>query len=385
MGKEDTVIDEKAVLEILKGKPLGAKRISITSRDMFQKMRSDNRFKRAVGDDAVKLILDHFNVENDSITRRGVTRFLNSQRSEFTIANVYVRKRKYMDMSFEEDGDAIDDNDDDLDVSMSSQKSINDLDRTISDLRHQLELRDQTIRVMAENHRARVAEMEAKIKELESRSASEVENCLLENFFGHAPLYNQFKPPMRTLSMKCLSFGISSVQIRFMLAELADVLNRAENDIPSSRTLRDWRQIDMPKHNQELINEFVQRVDEISLLLDDTAMAGSEKVSAIGISEVGNESNCIVMDLCYTSAKTGDQLFDQIRDRILRQPLADMIIRKTKNLMTDMGSQQTRANRLLLDFLNNHSAREGVDAQVFSIFCGMHTGRLNSYYEHNYV
>ena len=111
--------------------------------------------------------------------------------------------------------------------------------------------------------------------------------------------------------------------------------------------------------------------------LDDTAMAGSEKVSAIGIAEVGNESNVIVMDLCYTTAKTGDQLYEQIRERILRQPLADMIIRKTKNLMTDMGSQQIRANRLLIDFLNDHPARAEIAAKVFSIFCGMHTGEAN--------
>ena len=218
MGKnEETVINESAVLEILKGKSLGAGCTVITSRDMFREMRSKNRFKRAIGDDAANLIIDHFNIENNATSRRSVTRFLNSDRSDLTFANVHVRKRQYMDMSFEEDGEEVED----FDVSMSSQKSINDLDQTISDLRHQLDLRDQTIRVMADNHRARIEELQAKIKELENGSQTEV-----ENFFGHSARKNEFKKPMQSFGMKCLAFGVSSTKIRFMLEELADTLTK---------------------------------------------------------------------------------------------------------------------------------------------------------------
>ena len=371
MGKDgELVINKRTIYELVKGKEIGSKGKKITSRDMFDTMCKKRNFSHRLGGDIVDMVFDLHNIVDDD---RGNERarfigFLNSQQDEIIISNASVPKRQRLDMSFEESADV------DLDVSMTSQP---DYEKRVADLEHQLRLKNETMELMAENHRAQVAQLQARIKELESRSVSE-----LDDFFGHTPMYNQFKPPMRSFSIKCLSFGISSVQIRYMLKELADVLNRAEDGVPAARTLRDWRQLDMPKYNRELINEFVEKVDELSLLLDDTAMAGSEKVSAIGIAEVGNESNCIVMDLCYTSAKTGDELFSQIRDRILRQPLAEMIIRKTKNLMTDMGSQQVRANRLLLEFLNSHPAREGIDAEVFSMFCGMHTGRvvLNNVY-----
>ena len=268
-------------------------------------------------------------------------------------------------MSFEESAH------DDLDVSMTSQ--VDDDESTIDELRRQLKERDDQIRqkdeamkMMGENYRAKIREMKIEIKQLKE------EGSKIANLFGRGPRYNEFLPAMQCLGVKCLSYGMSARHLNLCLEEVADVLDLPEKSVPAPRTFSDWRQDLMPGFNQDLIDEFITKVDSFSILTDCTSMSGTSKISAIGLAECGNEGNFVVLDFYPSMARTGDELFEQIKSRIEKQPLKDLIIKKAKNLMSDQGSTQLRANSMLIKYFDESPLRQS-SPPMFVVWCGMHT------------
>ena len=367
MGKDgELVINKRSVYEIVKGKEIGNNGKIITSWDEFDKMCMKRRFVFRLGGDVVDMVFDHHNIVDDKAHERSrFISFLNGKQDQIIMTQACLAKRQRLDMSFEESVD------NDLDVSMCSQQD--DDSSTIEELRRQLKERDEVIRqkeesmtLMGENYRAKVRELQSEIKELKN------EGSRIENLFARKKRYNEFVPEMKCLSIKCLSYGMSARHLNYCLEEVAHALDLPDNVVPSDRTLRDWRQNLMPGYNQELIDEFIKTVDSFSMLMDCTSMSGSSKISAIGLAECGNESNCIVLDFYPSNARTGDDLFNQIKKRIERQNLSELIIKKTKNLMTDQGSTQVRANRLLMEYFNQSPHRQNV-APLITIYCGLHT------------
>ena len=146
MGKVgELMINKRSVYEIVKGNPIGSKGKVITSWDMFADMCERRRFINRLGHDVVDLVFDHHNITD---VRRGhmardFLAFLNGKQDEIVIPNANVPKRQRMDMSFDESVDV------DLDVSMSSQP---DYEKRIADLEHQLQLKDDTIKLLSDNH-----------------------------------------------------------------------------------------------------------------------------------------------------------------------------------------------------------------------------------------
>ena len=361
----DLVINEKTALEILKGKPLGSNGKTITSRAMFADMRTKSRFHSALGNSACEVLMSHFNIADEKgHVRRDMLKFLNGKTSEIIIDSGHQSKRSKLDMSFDESLDG------NLDVSMASQQSeadeIADLRRQLKESQEELRRKDEGMSLMGENYRAKVRELQSEIKQLKNEASN------INNVFGRKKQYNEFLPAMKCISIKCLSYGMSARHLNYCLEEVAHALDLPDNVVPSDRTLRDWRQNLIPGYNQDLINDWIKSVDSFSMLMDCTSMSGASKISAIGLAECGNEANCIVIDFYPSTARTGPELFEQIKKRIERQPLKEMIFRKTKNLMSDQGSTQVRANKLLVEYFNGSDFRQNI-APLFIVYCGMHT------------
>ena len=339
-------MDAKAASEIL----MAAKPKQVDSLADFNKKRKDKRFIDAKGRKAVDAFMTHYCVK-DRASRLRFERWL---KNADEICDVDTPKRQRMDISYEEDPNP-------LDVTMESV-SNDDVNK------------DDVIEELT----AEVAAKDKRIAELELELMKNVESNVL---FGKGSRNNCFKPEMEIVALKSLSRGVNSKQLNYVLTQVADTFGFKEEDVPTKSTLCRWRDSKLRPLVEEQINQFVRNAESLVLHLDDTSMPGSSKTSCLLLTNQLQEQ--MLMDLVPSDAKTGEDLKNQILKRLYKKSEAAVIINKLRALMSDLGSQQLKANRLVCEQLEASPHRQGLP-KIVNLICGMHTclncdGRINRY------
>ncbi|QQP35332.1 Hypothetical protein FKW44_023515 [Caligus rogercresseyi] len=277
-----------------------------------------------------------------------------------------------MDMSIDED---------DLDVSMYEEPeeiTVNKLQEKIKELEGKLAVTT----VERDEARAEVTRLENVVKSGQPDP--------IKSLFGKtmSPTKSngsggvkKFQRQMEKIGLQAVSFGVAGRHCNYVLKLVAFELGLEADDVPSTKTLNDWRQKRLPVLIKRQISERILAAEHVGILVDDTALRAPLKMSAIGM--VCSSGTYTLVDMVQTDAKNGEQLADQVIRRLELLPQFESFRLKLKYIQSDQGSSQVKANRLIVDHFNNMPERQGLPPLI-SIYCGLHTiinvdSRLTSY------
>ncbi|QQP42564.1 Hypothetical protein FKW44_017271 [Caligus rogercresseyi] len=348
----------------------------VESRVEFDSTCRKGNWQSKKGKVAAEAIFEAFDLDHD---KKGnllnkVLKFLNSkpEKADGLEIGAAKRPRINMDMSIDED---------DLDVSMYEEPeeiTVNKLQEKIKELEGKLAVTT----VERDEARAEVTRLENVVKSGQPDP--------IKSLFGKtmSPTKSngsggvkKFQRQMEKIGLQAVSFGVAGRHCNYVLKLVAFELGLEADDVPSTRTLNDWRQKRLPVLIKRQISERILAAEHVGILVDDTALRAPLKMSAIGM--VCSSGTYTLVDMVQTDAKNGEQLADQVIRRLELLPQFESFRLKLKYIQSDQGSSQVKANRLIVDHFNNMPERQGLPPLI-SIYCGLHTiinvdSRLTSY------
>ena len=301
----------------------------------------------------------HFDVHNlRRDIKRNVTKHGRNLRSIFVPrlrhGSNYVEVEDQSDIETDLDTSAVTDLDTsavmDLDCSQVSTRSSQPFskDDEIARLKQLLkESRAETVAVQAE-----LESIKRLFKVIPKKTRGESGQCRV---------YSEI---MEAVALESLSYGVEASQLYTVLKSVAahtGIAEQAGYKCPEVSWFRQQRsKVDSLLEIQR--GQFLANASKLMLSFDATSLH-QDSVLALGIFDAAS-FDFLCVEMKKTDAKCGEDIAKEMHHMIVKLGLAD----KTMCIITDRCRSQEKANRLLIDLLNEQAGRN-----VFAVICHMHT------------
>ena len=141
----------------------------------------------------------------------------------------------------------------------------------------------------------------------------------------------EYSAGMKKAVLQCLSRGIEATHVHSVLHYAAQGCGREPSAVPSLSKINAWRDHDLRVIVDRQIDEFVRTSTRLTLALD-CASYSSYKYSAIGL--INQDNDFILLDLVKSRKKSGDELFQQVIERLEHSGLFDSVVARLADILS---------------------------------------------------